>query len=214
VHNYPSLKETQLSIAAAPEAASATVRGVGPMTRILVIGGSLRAASHTTALARATAELAPPGVTVDVYDGLATIPAYDADADAGDAAAPVRRLRDRIDRADGVLFVTPEYNGSVPGVLKNAIDWASRPHRSAALSNKTVAVAGASPSAYGARWAIDDLRRVLGIAGAHPIEEELSVPNVHEAVTEGALTDAGVRDAVRRQVEALVTGLRPVAAAA
>jgi chromate reductase len=182
--------------------------------RILVIGGSLRGGSHTRALARAAVDLAPADAAVDLYDELGSLPPYDADADADEAPEPVRSLRRRIAAADGVLFVTPEYNGSIPGVLKNAIDWASRPHRAAALSGKTVATAGASPSSYGARWALDDLRRVLGIAGAHVVDEDLSVPNVHEALADGALTDADVRQRLRRHVETFVAEIRPVAAAA
>ena len=137
--------------------------------KLLAISGSLRAGSYNTALARAARELAPDGVEVELYDSLGALPPYDADVDSDGAPAAVQELRRRIDAADMVLFVTPEYNGSIPGVLKNAVDWASRPHRGAALSGKTVAVAGATPGQYGAMWAQQDLRRVLGIAGARVI---------------------------------------------
>ena len=91
--------------------------------KILAISGSLRADSYNTALARAAVELAPPGVDVELYEGLAQIPLYDGDWDGEDSPAAVRDLRERIAAADALLVVTPEYNGSVSGVLKNAIDW-------------------------------------------------------------------------------------------
>lgn len=149
--------------------------------RILAISGSLRAASYNTALARAAADVAPAGVGVELFDGLGHLPLFDADLE-GNEHTSVQRLRDRIAEADALLVVTPEYNGSIPGVLKNAIDWASRPRSDAALRGKTVAIAGASPGQYGAVWAIQDLRRVLGRAGARVLDRELSVPRVHEYV--------------------------------
>ena len=135
--------------------------------RILAISGSLRADSYNTALANAARELAPAGVEVEVYEGLGLIPHYDQDLDQEDVEEPeaVAALRRRIAEADALLLVTPEYNGSLPGVLKNAIDWASARHRGSWLRNKTVAVAGATTGQYGAIWAQQDLKRVLGIAG-------------------------------------------------
>ncbi len=97
--------------------------------RVLAIPGSLREGSYNVALARAAAEYAPYGVSVELYEGLGELPHYDADVDGEDAPASVRDLRRRIAEADALLVVTPEYNGSIPGLLKNAIDWASRPHR-------------------------------------------------------------------------------------
>ncbi len=142
--------------------------------RLLAISGSLRAGSYNTALARAAADVAPDGVEVEIFDGLGELPLFDADLE-GDAHPAVRHLRESIADADAVLFVTPEYNGSIPGVLKNAVDWASRPRDDAALRNKTVAVAGASTGQYGALWAQQDLRRVLGVAGARVVCPELPV---------------------------------------
>lgn len=147
--------------------------------RLLAISGSLRAESYNTALARAAVDLAPAGVEVEVFDGLGDLPLFDADLD-GDEHAAVRHLRGSIQAADAVLFVTPEYNGSIPGVLKNAVDWASRPREHAALSGKTVAVAGASTGQYGALWAQQDLRRVLGIAGARVVCPELPVARAQD----------------------------------
>ena len=117
--------------------------------------------------------------------------------------------------AHAVLFVTPEYNGSIPGVLKNAVDWASRPHRDAALTGKTVAVAGATTGQYGAMWAQQDLRRVLGIAGARVVEGELPVPRAHEAFdSEGRLSSAIVAERLRAHLAALVEHAMPATIAA
>jgi len=129
---------------------------------------------------------------------------FDEDVDAGGPPTPVRKLREQIADADAILVVTPEYNGSIPGVLKNAIDWASRPRSEAALRGKTVAVAGASTGQYGAIWAIQDLRRVLGIAGARVIEGEVSVARAHELV-DGAGTLSS--EAVRIRLHDLLTSL-------
>src|SRR5262245_2468049 len=149
--------------------------------RLLTISGSLREGSYNTALARAAADVAPEGVEVELFDGLGELPLFDADLD-GDENPAVRHLRESIDDADAVLFVTPEYNGSIPGVLKNAVDWASRPHRACALWGQTVAVAGARTGSYGAIWALADLRRVLGIAGARVLDEAVSVSQAHTPV--------------------------------
>jgi len=173
--------------------------------RILAVSGSLRAGSYNTTLARAAVELAPAYVDAELYDRLAEIPPFDDDADGEDAPEPVRDLRARIEAADAVLFVTPEYNGSTPGVLKNAIDWASRPPRGqAALWGKTVAVSGATTGRYGAIWAQQDLRRVLGIAGARVLEGELPVSRAHEAFDEdGRIRDSALVERVREHVTKL-----------
>jgi chromate reductase len=184
--------------------------------RILALSGSLRDASYNTALARAAVEEAPEGVEIELYEGLQDIPPYDGDLDGEDAPEPVRDLRARIERADALLFVTPEYNGSVPGVLKNAIDWASRPPRGgAALWGKTAAVAGATTGQYGALWAQQDLRRILGIAGARVLEGELPVPRAHEAFdAEGRLSNRIVAERLRSHLAALVERAAPVSLAA
>src|SRR6516164_8753219 len=120
------------------------------MLRILGISGSLRRGSHNTNLLRAAAELLPPGVELEVYDGLRELPPYDPDLDVDPAHPAVARLRDDIAAADGVLIATPEYNGSIPGVLKNALDWASRPFPDNALRGRPIAVLGASTGLFGA----------------------------------------------------------------
>jgi chromate reductase len=184
--------------------------------KVLAISGSLREASFNTALAQAAAELAPAGVEVELYDGLGLVPPYDEDTDGEDAPAAVIDLRARIADADALLFVTPEYNGSIPGVLKNAIDWASRPPRGeAAIWGKTAAIAGATTGQYGAVWAQQDLRRVLGIAGARVVEGELPVARAHEAFDEsGVLVDERIAERLRQHLAALAAEAVPVALAA
>lgn len=148
--------------------------------RVLAISGSLRAASHNTALLREAARLAPEGVEVELYDGLDLLPPYNEDHDTDEPAPEVARLRQRIVDADAVLFSTPEYNGTLPGQLKHAVDWASRPYgQAASLWGKPVAVIGASVTDYGALWAQDHLRKALGIAGARVLEGELAVGKAH-----------------------------------
>ena len=130
--------------------------------KILGISGSLRRDSHNTRLLRAAANALPPEVELVVYDGLRDLPPYDADLDIQPADAGVARLRQEIAAADGVLIATPEFNGSIPGVLKNALDWASRPFPGSSLSGKPVAVIGASTGLFGAAWAQAEVRKVLG----------------------------------------------------
>jgi chromate reductase, NAD(P)H dehydrogenase (quinone) len=160
------------------------------MLRILGMSGSLRRGSHNTSLLRAAAELLPPGVKLELYDGLRDLPPYDPDQDLAPAASAVARLRDSIASADGVLIATPEYNGSIPGVLKNALDWASRPFPDNALRGKPVAVIGASTGLFGAVWAQAEARKVLGVIGADVIEHELPVGQAEAAfAADGALAD-------------------------
>jgi chromate reductase len=186
--------------------------------RILAVSGSLRDQSYNSALARAAVDLAPVGVDVELFDRLGELPLYDADRDVEGEDAPdaVRDLRGRIAAADALLFVTPEYNGSISGVLKNAVDWASRPPAGgAALWGKTAAVAGATTGQYGAIWAQQDLRRVLGIAGARVTEGELPVARAQEAFDEsGRLRDPLVAERLRRHLEQLVHEAVPVPVAA
>ena len=182
--------------------------------RILAVSGSLRADSYTTALLHAAAETAPDGVEVALWDGLGGLPLYDQDLDRDVAPAPVARLRDEWAAADAILFATPEYNGSVPGGLKNAVDWASRPRLAAPLTNKTVAVVGASPGQFGAMWAQADLRRVLGIAGARVVGDELPVTRVHEKLdAEGRLLDEELRGRLRLTLATLAAEAAPAAVA-
>ena len=151
------------------------------MLRILGLSGSLRRGSHNSSLLRAAATLLPPGVELDVYEGLRELPPYDPDLDLEPVDLAVARLRGAIESADGVLIATPEYNGSIPGLLKNALDWASRPFPDNALRGKPVAVIGASTGLFGAVWAQAEVRKVLGIIGADVIDEELPVGQAHAA---------------------------------
>lgn len=156
------------------------------MLRILGISGSLRRGSHNTNLLRAAAELLPPGVELEIYDGLRELPPYDPDLDVEPVHPAAQRLREEIAEADGVLIATPEYNGSIPGPLKNALDWASRPFPHNSLRGKPVAVIGASTGLFGAVWAQAEARKVLGIIGADVIDAELPVGQA-----DGAFTDDG-----------------------
>jgi chromate reductase len=158
--------------------------------RVLGIAGSLRRDSHNRRLLRSAAALLPPGVEFVELDGLAGLPPYNEDDEAGAEHDAVAALRGAIADADAVLFATPEYNGSIPGQLKNAVDWASRPARGGALQGKPAAVIGGSTGMFGAVWAQAELRRVLGIAGARVVDRELPVPAIDEAFdADGALLE-------------------------
>ena len=172
--------------------------------RILGISGSLRRGSHNTSLLRAATTLLPPGVELEVYDGLRDLPPYDPDHDLEPAEPAVARLRDAIAAVDGVLIATPEYNGSIPGLLKNALDWASRPFPDSALKGKPVAVIGASTGLFGAAWAQADVRKVLGIIGADVIEDELPVGMADSTIIDGELVEAEQRDVLESLVHVLV----------
>src|SRR5438067_3850566 len=146
------------------------------MTRVLTISGSLRPESLNTLLLRAAEEQAPAGVVIDRFTGLAEIPPFHGDrSDSSPVPPAVKDLRDRIAAADAILIATPEYNGSIPGVLKNALDWASIPFPENALRGKPVAVIGASTGAYGGLWAQAELRKVLGIIGARVVSADLAL---------------------------------------
>ena len=174
--------------------------------RILGISGSFRRDSHNTRLLRAAALALPPGVELELFDGLAAVPPYCEDADADPAPDAVAWLRDQIAEADALLIATPEYNGSIPGVLKNAIDWASRPFPDNALRGMPVAVVGASTGLFGAVWAQVDVRKVLETIGADVIDSELPVGQAHVAFgDDGHLADAGMRDALEGLVAVLAT---------
>jgi chromate reductase len=174
--------------------------------KVLAISGSLRADSHNTSLLRAAAELLPDGVDLELWNGLKAVPPYDEDDDVDPAPAAVAELRDALAGADAVLFATPEYNHSVPGQLKNALDWASRPLATTPLRNKPVAVVGASVGAFGAVWAQAELRKVLGAIGARVVDAEVAVGHAHTRFDQdGQLTDDEVREQLEEVVRALLT---------
>ncbi len=151
--------------------------------RILGIAGSLRRGSHNRRLLRAAAHTLPSGVELVEWDGLADIPAFDEDLETSPPAV-VQAFLDEIESADGVLIATPEYNASVPGALKNALDWASRPFPDNVLKAKPMAVVGASTGLFGAVWAQAEVRKALKASGAHVLESELPI-----GLADGAFTD-------------------------
>ncbi len=142
-------------------------------TRITVLVGSLRADSLNRRIAEALREQAPVGVVVEIADGLHDLPFYNEDLDAAEAPAAAVRLRAQVAGADAVLAVTPEYNGTMPAVLNNAIDWLSRPYGVGAITGKRFGVVGATPTPYGGKWAHEDARRSATIAGAEVIDAAL-----------------------------------------
>src|SRR5919201_5355947 len=161
---------------------------------ILGLPGSLPRDSHNTSLLRAAAMSLPPGVELELYDELGELPNYNADLDDEPPLESVARLREAIADADGILIATPEFNGSIPGVLKNALDWASRPFPDNALRGQPVAVIGASTGLFGAVWAQAETRKVLGVIGADVIDQELPVGQADAAFAEdGGLLDGGQR---------------------
>jgi NAD(P)H-dependent FMN reductase len=171
-----------------------------PETNVLVLLGSLRAASINRQLAELAVESAPDGVSLQLFDRLGELPFYNEDIDNESAPEPVVALRAAALDADAALVVTPEYNGSIPGVLKNAIDWLSRPFGNSALKDKPVAVVGAAHGRYGGVWAHDETRKSFGIAGPRVVEDlKLSVPTTAldgKHPRENAEVAASIRDIV------------------
>ena len=155
--------------------------------RVLGISGSLRRGSLNSALLRAAAERLPAGVEMTTFERLAEIPPFSEDAEAGAAPDAVRELREAIRGADAILIATPEYNHSLPGQLKNTLDWASRPAGHSALNGKPAAAIGASKSMFGAVWAQAELRKVLAAMGGRVVEAELPVAQAHEQLVGGRL---------------------------
>ena len=173
--------------------------------KVLGLSGSLRDASYNSMLLRAAAELLPHDVEFELWDGLKAIPPYDEDDDVEPAPAPVAALRAAIAGADAVLIATPEYNASIPGALKNALDWVSRPLRSNPLRNKPAAVIGASTGAFGAVWAQAELRKVLGTIGARVLEGDVAVGHAPTRFDEqGRLTDEQVLEQLQEVLSGLV----------
>ncbi len=173
-------------------------------TTVAVLVGSLRADSVNRRLALALRDRAPEGVVLDVVDDLGALPFYNEDDDAGTAPATATALRERVAAADVVLAVTPEYNGTMPAALNNAIDWLSRPYGAGALVGKRFGVVGTTPTPYGGKWAHADALRSAGIAGAVPVEDvTVSQPGIEvdPVADEGvrARLDAALATLVARQ---------------
>jgi chromate reductase, NAD(P)H dehydrogenase (quinone) len=173
--------------------------------KILGISGSLRRGSYNTSLLGAAAGLLPDEVEFELWGGLKEVPPYDEDDDTGEAPAAATALREAIAGADAVLFATPEYNSSVPGQLKNAIDWVSRPLATNPLRNKPVAVVGASTGAFGAVWSQGELRKVLAATGARVVEGEVAVGHAPTRFDEeGRLVDENLLEQLEEVVAVLV----------
>jgi chromate reductase, NAD(P)H dehydrogenase (quinone) len=178
--------------------------------KVLAISGSLRGGSHNTKLLRAAAEFLPDDVEFELWDGLKAVPPYDEDDDTNPAPAAVARLRAAIAGADALLIATPEYNSSIPGALKNALDWASRPVATNVLRNKPVAVVGASVGAFGAVWAQGELRKVLAAIGARVAEVEVAVGHADKRFDDdGRISDEDLRSQLAEAVDGLVAETRP-----
>ncbi|MGH2970364.1 MAG: NADPH-dependent FMN reductase [Solirubrobacteraceae bacterium] len=153
--------------------------------RILGISGSVRRGSHNTRLLRAAGEALPPGAELVEWDGLGGLPIFDEDLETS-PPEPVREFLGAVEDADAILISTPEYNASLPGGLKNALDWASRPFPENVLRDKPSAVIGASTGLFGAVWAQAEVRKALKASGAHVLESELPV-----GMADGAFGDDG-----------------------
>lgn len=176
-------------------------------TRILALVGSLRAGSHNRQLAEAAIKFAPEGVDLQLYEGLAEIPFYNEDIDVeGSIPAAAAKLREAAEASDAFLLFSPEYNGTVPAVLKNAIDWLSRPYGESAVTGKPAVVVGTAFGQYGGVWAQDDARKALGVAGAKVIEDiKLSIP---ASLTRFAETHPADDTEVTAQLTDVVTRLQ------
>ena len=181
---------------------------------ILGISGSLRRDSHNTRLLGAARALLPEGAELQVFDGLAEIPPFSEDVEHHPPAS-VLALREAIMEADAVLVATPEYNGTLPGQLKNALDWVSRPVGTSPLRGKPVAVIGASTGMFGAVWAQADARKVLGLIGARVLDGGLPVAQAHETLADDGLPhDDALREALRELLGELHEQAQPQLAAA
>jgi chromate reductase len=172
--------------------------------RVLGISGSLRADSHNTRLLRAAGGLLPEHAELEIFDGLAAIPPYSEDHELV-LPAPVAALMRAIEEADALLISTPEYNASIPGTLKNALDWVSRPIATTPLKGKPAAVIGASTGLFGAVWAQAELRKVLSTIGARVIDRELPIGQADEALgADGLPLEEDAREALSATLDELL----------
>jgi chromate reductase len=189
-----------------------------PALHVLAISGSTRAGSHNAKLLRAVAAALPPDVELVELDPalIKAIPAFDEDDEAragGDDIPALRTVRDQIAGVDAVLFATPEYNASVPGALKNALDWISRPIATNVLRDKPVAVIGASTGLFGATWAQAELRKILQTIGAKVVDRELALPQAHQQFDEhGSLLAGDLREQLVEHIDELLDAGRQVGA--
>ncbi len=170
-------------------------------TRVAVLVGSLRADSLNRKLAEILRDQAPAGVTLEIIDGLGELPFYNEDIDGDAVPASVQVVRDAVGNADRVLAVTPEYNGTMPAVLNNALDWLSRPYAASALTGMPFGVIGTTPTPYGGKWSHADAARSAGVAGAVVVED---VTVSQSAIEVDVLTDTEVLDRLHGAVAKLV----------
>ena len=176
--------------------------------QVLGISGSLREGSHNKRLLEAASAELPPGVTLELFEGLEDVPAY-VEGRESEAPAGAQAFLDAIAHADALLFATPEYNSSVPGALKNALDWASRPFPGNVLHDKPAAVVGASTGMFGAVWAQQDLRRILGLTGNRVLDVELPVGRAQETFEDGVMPEHHeLRVQLREVLEAIEAAVR------
>ncbi|GAC66404.1 NAD(P)H-dependent oxidoreductase [Gordonia soli] len=181
--------------------------------QIAALVGSLRKGSINRQLAQVAADNAPDGVQITIIDDLGTLPFYSEDTDhapdstEGVLDAGVGRLRGRVADADAVLLVTPEYNGTIPAALKNAIDWLSRPYGDGAISGKPVGVIGAALGQYAGTWSREDTRKSAGVAGGRVVED-IDVGIQSSTLGEAGVTDPAVVEQVVAAVERLAREVR------
>jgi chromate reductase, NAD(P)H dehydrogenase (quinone) len=182
--------------------------------KVLAIAGSLRRESYNRKLLLTAAELLPADVDFELFEDLKAVPPYDEDDDVEPAVPAVARLRAAIAGADALLVATPEYNSSIPGQLKNALDWASRPLERSVLRNKPVAVVGTSIGAFGAVWSQAELRKVLAATGGRVLDVELAVGHAAERFdAHGRLGEEGLREQLREVLDTLLAEVWPRTAA-
>ena len=182
--------------------------------RILGVSGSLRRDSHNTRLLGGAEKLLPPGIELVLFDRLGEIPPFNEDQE-NETPAAVAELKAAIAASDALLVATPEYNGSIPGVLKNALDWVSRPVAENPLRGKPAAVVGASTSLFGAVWAQAETRKVLGTIGARVVDRELPVAQAEEALgADGLPVERDALDALSATLDELIELAEPQRVAA
>ena len=177
-------------------------------TRVAVLLGSYRAGSLNRRIAEHLRDHAPAGVTVEVVEGIDAVPFYNEEIDGESAPAAATALRQSVASADRVLAVTPEYNGTMPAVLNNAIDWLSRPYGAGALVGKPFGVVGATPTPYGGKWAHEDAVRSFGVAGAVVVDGAV---HSQSAIDVDVLEDADILGRLQAVVDSLVTFQRSAA---
>ncbi|MBB3035766.1 NAD(P)H-dependent FMN reductase [Hoyosella altamirensis] len=191
-----------------------TKNGTSNGVKVAVLVGSLRADSLNRELAEIAVANAPQGVDVSIVDGLGHVPFYSEDVDSPSGLpAPAGELRAAVEAADALLLVTPEYNGTLPAVLKNAIDWLSRPFGEGAIKDKPVAVVGIAAGQYGGTWAHDDARRSVGVAGGRVVEKiAVSIGGAYQRFAENRpADDAEAVTQVREAVASLAGSVALVA---